>query len=382
MIPPHGAKLVERVLGDAEREDILARSAGLPRLRLNAASANDVENIATGVFSPLQGFMGRVDFHHVLNEMRLSNDLPWTIPLVLDVDKGEAAGLKTGFDVILTDASGDPLAVLRLEEKFEFDKEEMARKVFGTTDSGHRGAAKVLSMRDVLLSGKVDLIRKAPSPFPRFKLTPREARVLFREKGWRTVVGFEAASAPHLGHEYIQKSALAFADGVFIAPLVGRNKSGGYKDEVLLAAYEQLIRTYYPKERVVMAVLHLDDLGAGPREAVHKAIVFKNFGCTHALIGRDSAGDGAYYHPFAAQDIFEEFPDLGIVPLFYGAVSYCKKCRSVVNDRICPHPSADQAACDVTKIRDMFLRRETPPAELVRPEVAKVILNYRNPFHE
>ena len=382
MIPPHGAKLIERVLEGAERDEILEKSAGLPHLRLSAGSVSDVENITTGVFSPLTGFMGRVDFHHVLNEMRLSNDLPWTIPVVLDAGKSEAAGLKPGSPVILSDGAGDPVAVFHFEEKFEYDKEETARKVFGTTDSGHPGAARMLGMKEVLLSGKVDLIRKAPSPFSMFTLTPRETRILFREKGWRTIAGFAATGAPHMGHEYIQKSALSFADGVFIGPLIGENRSGDFKDEAVLASYEELIRTTYLKERVVMAVLRSDGRYAGPRQAVFMAIILKNFGCTHAMIGSDWASDGSYYHPFAAQDIFEEFPDLGIVPLFFGPLSYCKKCRAVVNDRTCPHPPSDQVLYDGTRIRDMLLRGEPPSPELVRPEVAKVLLNYGNPFRE
>lgn len=317
MIPPHGHKLIERILDDDQRREVLERAPRLPHIRLGAASIGDVENIAAGVFSPLAGFMGREDFHHVLHQMRLPNDLPWTIPIVLDVDKSEAAGLKTGSDVILTDAEGDPVAVLHLEEKYEYDREEMARKVLGTTDSAHPGAAKVLGLKDVLLSGKIDLFRETPTPYGRFKLSPRETRVLFKEKGWRTVAGFQPSGTPHLGQEPMRKPALAFTDGLFISPVVEKKKKGADKDEVILASCEEHMKDPYLKQRSVMAILQLQMRHAGPREAVFHAVIRKNFGCTHIIIDRDRAGVGNYYHPFAAQDIFEEFPDLGIVPLFF-----------------------------------------------------------------
>jgi sulfate adenylyltransferase len=382
MIQPHGGKLIDRVLQGAAKHAALEKAKALPKIKLDAESTSDVENIATGVFSPLEGFMGGEDFRTVLNQMRLSNDLAWTVPIVLDVDQSAADKLKSGTDVVLTNDGGELLAILHLEEKFAYDREEMARKVFGTTDAAHPGVAKVMGMKDVLLGGKIDLLRETPTPFARYKLSPRETRVLFKEKGWRTVVGFQTRNTPHIGHEYVQKSALTFTDGIFINPVIGKKKKGDYKDEVILASYEELIKTYYLKERAVMAILQMEMRYAGPREAIFHAVIRKNFGCTHIIIGRDHAGVGAYYHPFAAQDIFEEFPDLGIVPLFFRSFSYCKKCRSVVNEKICPHPASDQIQYSGTKIRDMLLRGEYPPPELVRPEVAKIIMSYENPFNE
>jgi sulfate adenylyltransferase len=242
--------------------------------------------------------------------------------------------------------------------------------------------AKVMGMKDVLLGGKLDLVKETATPFARYKLSPRETRVLFKEKGWRTIVGFQTRNTPHIGHEYVQKAALTFTDGIFINPVIGKKKKGDYKDEVILASYEELIKHYYLKERAVMAILMMEMRYAGPREAIFHAIIRKNFGCTHIIIGRDHAGVGSYYHPFAAQDIFEEFPDLGIIPLFFRSFYYCKKCLSVVNDKICPHPPADQIQFSGTKIRDMLLRGEYPSPELVRPEVAKVIMEFKNPFNE
>ncbi len=382
MIQPHGGRLVERTLKGIKADEALARAGSLTSLALDAELVSDVENIATGVYSPLEGFMGSRDFHNVLNGMRLADDLPWTIPIVLDVDVPTADRLKVGEELLLTAESGRPVALLELTEKYGFDKIETSEKVFGTSDPAHPGVAKVMAMKDILLAGPLSLIEVTPTPFDRWKLSPKETRVLFKEKGWRTVVGFQTRNTPHIGHEYVQKAALTFTDGIFINPVIGKKKKGDFKDEVILASYEELIRHYYLKERSVMAILQMEMRYAGPREAIHHAIIRKNFGCTHIIIGRDHAGVGTFYHPYAAQDIFEEFPDLGIVPLFFRSFYYCRKCGSVVNEKICPHPSADQIQFSGTKIRDMLVRGEVPPAELMRPEVAKVIMQYKDPFNE
>jgi len=382
MIQPHGGKLVDRVLTGKKRDEALARAARLPRLVIDSELVSDVENIATGVYSPLEGFLGAEDYRSVLAAMRLRNDVPWTVPIVLDTDRETAAGLKTGGEVLLAAEDGRPVALLHLEEKYEYDKGETVEKVFGTRDPAHPGVAKVLAMKDVLLAGPVDLIDVTPTPFDRYKLTPKETRVLFEAKGWRTVVGFQTRNTPHIGHEYVQKAALTFTDGLFINPVIGRKKKGDFKDEVILASYEEAIRHYYLKERTVMAILQMEMRYAGPREAIHHAIIRKNFGCTHIIIGRDHAGVGSYYPPFAAQDIFEAFPDLGIAPMFFRSFSHCKKCGSVVNEKICPHPPADHIQFSGTKIRDLLVKGEYPPAELMRPEVAEVIMRFKDPFNE
>jgi sulfate adenylyltransferase len=382
MIQPHGGKLVDRVLDGECRKDVLESSRSLPKLRINDESVSDVENIASGVFSPLEGFMGKAALRNVLNEMRLPNDLPWTIPIVLDADPEEAARFKEGKDILLENESGRPVAVLHLEEKYRFDKDELAEKVFLTMDRAHPGVAKVAGMKDVLLAGPLDLLEISPTPFDRYKLSPKETRILFKEKGWKTIVAFQTRNTPHIGHEYVQKTALTFTDGVFVNPVIGKKKKGDFKDEVILASYDELIKHYYLKERAVMAILQMEMRYAGPREAIHHAVVRKNFGCTHIIIGRDHAGVGTYYHPYAAQDIFEEFPDLGIAPLFFRAFYFCKKCQSVVNEKICPHQACDQIQFSGTKIRDLLVKGQIPPPELMRPEVAKVIMQFKNPFNE
>jgi sulfate adenylyltransferase len=382
MIQPHGGKLIERVLTGAKKDEALEKSKRLPRLKLDPESVSDVENMATGVYSPLEGFLGGKDFRNVLNEMRLADDLPWTVPIVLDVDKATADGFRPGGEILLVNEEDRPVAILNLEEKYAYDKAEFAQKIFGTTDRAHPGVAKVMDMKDVLLAGKIDLIELAPTPFDRWKLSPRETRVLFKEKGWKTVVAFQTRNTPHIGHEYVQKTALTFTDGIFVNPVIGKKKKGDFKDEVILASYEELIRNYYLKERAVMAILQMEMRYAGPREAIHHAILRKNFGCTHIIIGRDHAGVGTYYHPYAAQEIFDEFPDLGIIPLFFRAFSFCKKCNSVVNEKTCPHPSPEHIQFSGTKIRDLLVQGVIPPAELIRPEVARIIMQFKEPFNE
>jgi sulfate adenylyltransferase len=382
MIQPHGGKLIDRTLEGKRKDAALAAAGRMPRLTVEAETVSDLENIATGVYSPLQGFLGEADFKSVLAGSRLSSDVPWTVPIVLDADEAAAGKLKIGDEVLLAAEDGRPVAVLHLEEKYGCDRGETAEKVFGTRDPAHPGVAKVLGLKDVLLAGPIDLIEASPTPFDRWKLAPKETRVLFESKGWRTVVAFQTRNTPHLGHEYLQKAALTFTDGLFINPVIGKKKKGDFKDEVILASYEEAIRRYYVKDRTALAILQMEMRYAGPREAIHHAILRKNFGCTHIIIGRDHAGVGSYYAPFAAQDIFEAFPDLGIAPMFFRSFSWCRTCGAVVNEKICPHPPAEHVQFSGTKIRDLLVKGECPPAELMRPEVAEVIMRFKEPFND
>ncbi|HRD02689.1 MAG TPA: sulfate adenylyltransferase [Candidatus Saccharicenans sp.] len=382
MINPHGGKLKNCLMDEAERQKLLNDFDRLSSLTLDSDLISDVENIATGVYSPLEGFMTSSDFESVLKNMRLADDLPWTIPIVIDIDRETALKLKIGEKVALRAEDGQPVAVLNVEDKYSYDKEQFALKVYGTTDLKHPGVARLSAMKEILLGGKLEVINLLPTPFDGFRLSPRETRLLFREKGWKTVVGFQTRNTPHLGHEYVQKTALTFTDGLFINPVIGRKKKGDFKDEVILASYEELIKHYYLKDRAVMAILKMEMRYAGPREAIHHAIIRKNFGCSHIIIGRDHAGVGNYYPPYAAQEIFEEFPDLGIVPLFFKSFFFCRRCQSVENEKTCPHDRSDHVEFSGTKIREMLVKGEIPPPELMRPEVARVILSFKHPFNE
>ncbi|UCE16258.1 MAG: sulfate adenylyltransferase [Candidatus Bathyarchaeota archaeon] len=378
---PHGGKLVNRVFKEKDRKNAANVAAKLEKVEVSKALATDTENIAKGVFSPLQGFINQEELENVLNYKRLSNDLAWTIPIVLDVSEEKAKALKEGNDLALY-FQNEPLALMHLEEKYKFNKEEFAEKTYGTLDMAHPGVTKTKNMGNILLAGKIDLINELKGPYDRYKLSPMETRFLFKEKGWRTIVGFQTRNPPHLGHEYVQKTALTFVDGVFINPVIGRKKKGDFKDEVILKAYDVLIENYYLKDRAVMSILPFEMRYAGPREAIFHAIVRKNFGCTHFIIGRDHAGVGNYYGPYEAQELFEEFPDLGIPPIFFKSFFYCKKCGGVTNEKACPHSEKEHIIFSGTKIRATFSKGEMPPKGLMRPEVSQVIAKYSNPFVE
>ena len=378
---PHGGRLVDRVVKGRRRELLLEEAKELPSLEVGFDRAVDVEDVAHGVYSPLEGFMVQEDYLHVLYDMRLSTDHPWTIPIVLDADPEELGGLKEGDDVALTHG-GRILAVMRVEEIYGWDKKEYARMVYRTEDPRHPGVAKTYAMKELLVGGTIDLLDQLPNPLERYTLWPAETRVLFSERGWKRIVGFQTRNVPHLGHEYVQKAALTFVDGLFINPLVGWKKPGDYRDEVILAAYEALVKHYYPRNVVVLAALRMNMRYAGPREAIHHAIVRKNFGCTHFIVGRDHAGVGDYYGPYEAWEIFQEFPDLGITPLFIREAFYCKRCGGMVNEKICPHSEEHRVRISGTKLRQMLMRGEKPPETMMRPEVAEAVMSFDNPFVE
>jgi sulfate adenylyltransferase len=378
---PHGGRLVDRVARDAARGRLLREAREMPGIEVDSMLASDVANIAHGVYSPLEGFLTREDYLSVLEEGRLSDDTPWTIPIILDVPREAAAGLKEGDEVCLWHA-GQPLAVLEVEEIYDWSKEDFAQKVFGCKDPEHPGVRLIERRREVLVGGKVLLLSDPPEPFTHVRLWPKETRVLFRERGWRTIAAFQTRNVPHLGHEYVQKAALTFVDGLFVNPLVGWKKAGDYRDEVIVEAYRVLIERYYPRDAVVLSVLRTRMWYAGPREAVHHAIMRKNFGATHFIVGRDHAGVGDYYGPYDAWRIFEEYPDLGITPLFIREAFYCRRCGGMVNEKICPHPPEERVRISGTKIREAIKRGERPPETVMRPEVADVILKHPSPFIE
>ncbi len=378
---PHGGRLVYRVAEGKRREALMAEARELKVIEIRRETAIDLEDIAFGAFSPLEGFMVQEDYLSVLEDMRLSNDLPWTIPIVLDVDPDEIADVKEGDDVALAH-NGKILALMKVEEIYGWDKKLHAEKVYKTTDPGHPGVAKTMKMKGLLIGGRIDLLDTLPNPFERYTLWPRETRVLFEARGWRTIAAFQTRNVPHLGHEFVQKAALTFTDGLLVHPLVGWKKPGDYNDEVIIRAYEELIKHYYPKDVVVLAVLRMNMRYAGPREAVHHAIVRKNFGATHFIVGRDHAGVSNYYGSYEAWDIFKEFPDLGIIPLFIREAFYCKRCGGMVTEKTCPHGEEHRVKISGTKLREMLRSVMEPPPYMMRPEVARVIINHPNPFVE
>jgi sulfate adenylyltransferase len=370
---PHGGRLVNRFTSK--------NPSGMFSVLVDTDLANDVENTADGIFSPLEGFLLQQDFESVISKGRLSNDVPWTIPIVLDVDKQTATKMKDAHDVLLKNSESNGFAILHVEDVYNFDKNAIAKGVYGTTDPKHPGVAKTMAMKDVLVGGKIDYFQRPKEiPIRKYRKIPTETRTSFEKAGWKTVVAFQTRNVPHVAHEMLQKASLNTHDGLFINPLIGKKKSGDFTDEVIVSAYETLITHYYPENRCFLATLHTEMRYGGPKEAIHHAIMRKNYGCTHIIIGRDHAGVGNYYPPFAAQEIFNQYPDLGIDPVFYPAFFYCKKCLSFASERNCPHGSEFQEQLSGTKLRSMILEGETPSEYMIRPEVSKIIMSWNKPF--
>jgi sulfate adenylyltransferase len=372
-IKPHGGKLVNRITQ--------ANPSGLYAISISEDLANDVENIADGIFSPLEGFLGREDFENVVANGRLSNGLAWTIPIVLDVDESTAIKMKKAGDVLLQNHQGLGVAILHVEETFTFDKENTAKGVYGTTDSSHPGVVKTLSMKNYLISGKIDYIqRPEETEIRKYRLTPLQTREAFAKVGWKTIVAFQTRNPPHVAHEMLQKTSITTRDGVFVNPIIGKKKSGDFIDEVIVACYEIMIKNYYPKNRCKLGTLHTEMKYAGPKEAIHHAIMRQNYGCSHIIIGRDHAGVGTFYDPFAAQKIFDDYPELEILPVFFPAFFYCRKCLTYTNPKACPHDDNSKEQISGTKLRQMIDAGQPPSEFILRPEVSKVILDYPHPF--
>jgi sulfate adenylyltransferase len=378
--PPHGGRLVQ-IKQASKDSPSLAGFKESQRLGISRETATVVANIANGIFSPLDGFMAENDYLNVLEHMRLESDAPWTIPILLLAPDGRRFG--AGDELLLVDDAKRPVAVMEYEGSFEISKPEYASKVFGTEDMAHPGVAKTLEGGSRAIAGKLkSAVKPEHGDYADYTLTPKETRILFSEKGWSTVVAFQTRNAPHINHEYLQKSALALVDGLFVNPVLGKKKAGDFKDEVILSTYKAIMANYYPKSSVVMSVLHYEMQYAGPKEAIMHAIMRKNFGCTHIIIGRDHAGVGNYYGPYAAQEIFKEFPDLGITPLFFREFYYCKRCAGIASEKTCPHGEEDKLSFSGTKLRKMFSEGEVPPKEFMRPEVSQAILRFEKPFVE
>ncbi|MFQ5977030.1 MAG: sulfate adenylyltransferase [Candidatus Heimdallarchaeota archaeon] len=379
MVEPHGNRLIEQLTPPEKAESAKEEAREFPALNISNETFIEIFSIAIGTYSPLEGFLVEAEFHSVLETNRLLDGLPWTIPIVLDVPNYVADTVELGQHLALT-YDDRIVATIDVQSKFSPRKNNWVKSVFGTTDVSHPGVKSTGARHDILLGGKIDLFERPTAPFSQYHFTPKETRVLFKTRGWKQVVGFQTRNAPHIGHEYLQKTALTFVDGLFINPVIGKKKKGDFKDEVILDSYQTLLDHYYLKERAVLGTLLTEMHYAGPKEAIHHSIMRKNFGCSHFIIGRDHAGVGNYYAPYAAQEIFDDFPDLGIVPLFFRSFYRCKKCGSIVNEKICPHSAEFHTNFSGTKIRDMLVAKTIPPADQMRPEVSETILRYNQPF--
>jgi len=366
LIRPHGGYLVNR-LGDRP-----VGVDGLERLTLTSREVSDLEMIATGALSPLEGFMGRDDYERVVDEMRLASDLPWALPVCLAVDAAPQ-----GDRVALADGSGRLLAVLEVDDVYAYDKDREAERCFRTTDAEHPGVGRLYAQQPLYAAGRVTVFDRVPPAFPELAMDPAETRGTFAERGWKRVVGFQTRNPIHRAHEYLTKGALETVDGLLIHPLVGETKSDDVPAATRVECYRILVENYYPADRVVVSAFPAAMRYAGPREAIWHAICRKNYGCSHFIVGRDHAGVGSYYGTYDAQLIFDEFEahELDIEPMFFEHAFWCRVCGQMATPKTCPHGGDDHVFLSGTKVREMLANGELPPVEFSRPEVAEVLID-------
>jgi sulfate adenylyltransferase len=365
LISPHGGTLVDRT---GERPDDLE---SLETLTLSSRELSDLDMLASGALSPLQGFMGRDDYESVLESMRLASGLPWSLPVCL-----AAVLAPKGDRVALADEAGQTYGVLEVEEVYEYDKQREAQQSFRTTDVAPPGVASMYDQPDLYVAGRVTVFERVTPPFPELALDPAETRAAFAERGWKRVVGFQTRNPIHRAHEYLTKVALETVDGLLIHPLVGDTKSDDVPSATRVECYRVLIDGYYPDDRVVLGAFPAAMRYAGPREAIWHAICRKNYGCSHFIVGRDHAGVGDYYGTYDAQLIFDEFEshELDVEPMFFEHSFFCRRCGSMASAKTCPHGGDDHVFLSGTKVRAMLAEGELPPVEFSRPEVAEALI--------
>jgi sulfate adenylyltransferase len=379
MIRAHGGQLVNRVAAENERAAVIEKAKDLPAITLNRRELSDLALIAIGAMSPLEGFMVRDEYESVLETKRLPLGLPWTIPVTLSVKETAVSRMKPPFEAALRDESAAIIGIMEVTDVFRFDKQREAEKILLATDDAHPGVQYLRSLSDTYAGGPVTLFQRIiDDQFERFHLEPRETRILFKSKGWDRVVAFQTRNPIHRAHEYLLKCALEMVDGLLIHPIMGETKADDIPAEVRMACYQTIMDNYFPRDRVALSVFPAAMRYAGPREAIFHAILRKNYGCTHFIVGRDHAGVGNYYGTYDAQNIFYEFEpgELEITPMMFEHAFYCTKCKTMSSPKTCPHGRDDHLHLSGTKVREMLAKGESLPEEFTRKEVAEVLERY------
>ncbi|MBP9891139.1 MAG: sulfate adenylyltransferase [Planctomycetes bacterium] len=377
-IAPHGGRLVNAISSIDGTPAGARYIEALPRVTLDERAHSDLELIACGVLSPLDGFMTEADHKSVVNDMRLSNGLVWSLPINVATDADTASKIPKNGDVVLADAAGKTVGVMRVTDKFSYDWKEEAQKVYLTTEDKHPGVAYTMQRKPILLGGPVQLLHARAPEFPAHARTPEQTRTYFREKGWKKIVAFQTRNPIHRAHEYLTKCALEVCDGLLVHPLVGETKSDDIPAPVRMKCYEALLAKYYPADRVLLSTLPAAMRYAGPREAIHHALMRKNYGVTHFIVGRDHAGVGNYYGTYDAQKMFDRFKpeELGIQPLMFEHTFWHTTLKEMVSNKTSPGPKEAHLALSGTKVREMLGKGEILPEEFTRPEVSKILIEH------